>query len=164
MNPDVELNEIGVLKRREIEARILGPILDTLAREFGKERVFEIVRQAIVEIAKQQGAELADSQGGGGIDRLMGSIGAWTRDDALRLTILEQDEKTLSFNVTRCLYAEMYQRLGVPELGAILSCCRDFSFVQGFDPNLELTRTQTIMQGAEYCDFRYQQKPPDKPK
>ena len=35
---DSELNKIGVLKRREIEARILAPLIDALSGEFGRER------------------------------------------------------------------------------------------------------------------------------
>ncbi|WP_083850100.1 L-2-amino-thiazoline-4-carboxylic acid hydrolase [Bradyrhizobium cosmicum] len=27
--------------------------------------------------------------------------------------------------------------------------------VEGFGPDIKLTRTQTIMQGADHCDFRY---------
>jgi len=26
---------------------------------------------------------------------------------------------------------------------------------EGFGPEIKLTRTQTIMQGASHCDFRY---------
>ena len=48
---DVELNAIGVLKRREIEARILAPLIEALGREFGRERVLQIVRETIVGIA-----------------------------------------------------------------------------------------------------------------
>ena len=39
---DVELNAIGVLKRREIEARILAPVVEALGREFGRERGLQI--------------------------------------------------------------------------------------------------------------------------
>ena len=49
---DVELNAIGVLKRREIEARILAPLIEALGREFGGERVLQIVRETIVGIAR----------------------------------------------------------------------------------------------------------------
>ena len=31
----------------------------------------------------------------------------------------------------------------------------DFPMAEGFGPDVELTRTQTIMQGASHCDFRY---------
>ena len=55
---DVELNAIGVLKRREIEARILAPLVEALGREFGRERVLQIVRETIVGIARDQGRQL----------------------------------------------------------------------------------------------------------
>ena len=34
--PPDTLNEIGVLKRREIEARILMPVLEALGAQFGR--------------------------------------------------------------------------------------------------------------------------------
>ncbi len=58
---DVELNAIGVLKRREIEARILAPLVEASGREFGRERVLQIVRETIVGIAWDQGRQLCRS-------------------------------------------------------------------------------------------------------
>jgi hypothetical protein len=49
----------------------------------------------------------------------------------------------------------MYRELGASGLGAILSCNRDGAFCTGFNPAIRLTRTQTIMAGADYCDFRF---------
>jgi hypothetical protein len=69
--------------------------------------------------------------------------------------ILEATGEKFSFNVTRCRYAGMYRELGIPELGAILSCNRDFALIQGFNPQIDLARTQTIMEGAAFCDFRF---------
>ena len=66
MLPADRLNEIGVLKRREIEARILLPVIEALGKEFGKERVVEIVRDVIVGVAQAQGREVAAQQGQGG--------------------------------------------------------------------------------------------------
>jgi hypothetical protein len=71
------------------------------------------------------------------------------------MDVLEQSPERLSFNVTRCRYAEMYRALGLADLGASLSCQRDFALAQGFNPAIELTRTQTIMGGAPFCDFRF---------
>lgn len=61
-------------------------------------------------------------------------------------------------NRADCGYAKMYERLGIQDLGYLLSCSRDASFMDGFNPEIELIRTQTIMEGAEYCDFRYKKK------
>ena len=67
----------------------------------------------------------------------------------------EQSDDRLSFDVTRCRYAELYRALGIPELGAVLSCNRDAALIDGFNPAVTFVRTQTIMEGAPCCDFRY---------
>jgi len=153
------LNALGVLTRREVEARILAPLLEALGEEFGRERVIEITQQSIIKIARQQGATLAKNMGGCSLAYFAASLEAWKKDDALQIDVLEQTEEKFSFNVTRCRYAEMYRALGIPELGKVLSCNRDFSLIEGFNPQVELTRTQTIMAGADYCNFRYVLKP-----
>jgi predicted ArsR family transcriptional regulator len=153
--PPDRLNAIGVLTRREIEARLLAPLLEALSNEFGRERVLEIARQTIIDVARQQGAQLAQSMGGDNLERFAASLDAWKQDDAMRIDVLEQSEERFSFNVTRCRYAEMYRSLGIPELGALLSCNRDWALIQGFNPNVRLERAQTIMEGAPFCDFRY---------
>lgn len=156
-NPaDVDrLNAVGVLTRREIEARILAPVVDALGREFGRERVIEIVRDVVVAIAREQGRSMCTSRHDGSLTSFAATLEPWTRDDAMRIDVLEQTDERLAFDVTRCRYAEMYRALGIPELGAVLSCNRDAALIEGFNPGVTLTRTETIMQGAARCDFRY---------
>ena len=158
-SPPDTLNEIGVLKRREIEARILMPVLKRLGTVFGEDQVFAVAKEAIIEVAREQGRVLAEQMGGNTIAHLADSLENWKKGDALRLATLEQTSERFSFNVTRCRYAELYRGLGIPEVGALLSCNRDFSLVEGFNQDITLTRTQTIMEGASYCDFRYVAKP-----
>jgi hypothetical protein len=152
---DVELNAIGVLKRRTIEARILAPVIKAMAAEFGTVRVHAILRDVIVNIAKTQGAAMAARCDGNSPADLAATLDQWKADGALEMDVLEQNQERLSFNVTRCRYAEMYRELGIPELGAILSCGRDAALVEGFNPMVQLTRTQTLLGGATHCDFRY---------
>jgi hypothetical protein len=151
------LNTIGVLTRREIEARILAPMIAALSAEFGRERVLEVVRQTIIGLARQQGEALA--AGGCTLAHLAASLEAWKKGDAMQMEILELSEERYAFNVTRCRYAELYRSLGVPELGALLSCNRDAALIEGFNPEITLVRTQTIMEGAPFCDFRYKLGP-----
>ncbi|HLH50140.1 MAG TPA: L-2-amino-thiazoline-4-carboxylic acid hydrolase, partial [Roseiarcus sp.] len=79
----------------------------------------------------------------------------WTQDDALRIELLEANEKVFDFNVTRCRYAETYREMGLGEIGHLLSCNRDGAFCEGYNPAIKLKRSQTIMGGASHCDFRY---------
>jgi hypothetical protein len=158
--PPDTLNEIGVLKRREIEARILAPFVEALAQEFDRTRVLEILRSTIVAIARQQGAERAAQVGDDSLTAFANSTGDWRKGNALEIELLEQNEDRYHFNVTRCRYAEMYRALGLADLGAVLSCNRDYSLIEGFNPAIELVREQTIMQGAPCCTFRYTQRNP----
>ena len=48
----------------------------------------------------------------------------------------------------------MYERLGMKELGTLLSCQRDANLFKGYNPDYEFVRTMTIMQGCPTCDFR----------
>lgn len=148
------LNEVGVLKRREIEARIVAPLLDRLAAEYGP-GVFDVAREVIVDVARDQGAALAAQVGGDSLPEFAHGLGAWSADGALETEVLELSDDSFAFDVTRCRYAEMYRSLGLAELGATMSCNRDGALIEGFNPNVTFERTQTIMGGADRCDFRF---------
>ncbi len=159
---DTLTQRIGVLTRRETEARIVAPLIEALAEEFGRERVLDVVRDTVVRLAKAQGGDLAEAMGGDDPATFLESMKYWRQDGALEIEVLEQTPEKLDFNVTRCRYAELYRALGIPELGAILSCNRDFAFAEGFNAEASLTRSQTILSGAGHCDFRFRFPPPSK--
>jgi hypothetical protein len=154
--PADRLNEaIGVLTRREVEARLIAPLVAALGREFGEDRVLRVLQDTVAEIARGQGSELAQTMGGDSLDAFRASLEHWTRGQALAIEVIEEGAGVLAFNVTRCRYAEMYRELGMARLGPMLSCARDFALIEGFNPQIRLTRTQTLMEGAPFCDFRY---------
>jgi hypothetical protein len=151
----VESTKISLLQQREIEARIVGPVFNAFANEVGVERAKEILAGVIRDLAKSAGSNAAQACGGNDLQHLGSAIEKWREGDALTLQVLRRDDQSLDFNVTRCKFAEMYRRLGLEELGPILSCGRDAAMIVGFNPELEFQRTQTLMEGAEFCDFRY---------
>ncbi len=153
--PADTLNDVGVLTRREIEARIVAPLLERFGQEFGVDRVAELARDVVVDVAREQGGALAAALGSSDLAAFADGMHNWTRGGALEMEVVEQTDEVFAFNVTRCRYAEMYRSLGIPELGALLSCNRDGTMVEGFNPSIEFERTQTIMGGAGHCDFRY---------
>ena len=80
---------------------------------------------------------------------------AWTANDALVMKVVSEDAKHLAFDITRCAYAEMYERLGMKDLGFILSCSRDEPFYAGFNPKFKMTRTKELINGGDVCDFHF---------
>jgi hypothetical protein len=149
------------LERRKIEAGVLIPMVQAFQRAIGKERANEIAREVIVELARREGAQWA-KQNGDGLEGLEKTSGVWSAGGSLDIRPVARDADRLDFNVTRCRYAEHYKELGLPELGYLFHCNRDFAMVEGFSPALSLKRTQTIMQGASHCDFRFSRKNPQR--
>ncbi len=154
---------LSLLQRREIEARIVGPLLRAVADEMGQEKTLALARRVIADLARQGGADLAQRFGEATLETFARSLDLWREGGALEIEMLEQSAERLSFNVTRCRYAEMYRALGLADLGSSLSCQRDFSLVEGFNPAIGLERTQTLMEGASHCDFRFVAPAPDEP-
>jgi hypothetical protein len=154
---------LRLLQRREIEARIVGPLVRAYARELGQERALEVLREVVEQLARDSGAALAHEAGDTSLTAFASVLDRWTEGGALELDVLEQSEDHLDFNVTRCRYAELYRSLGLADLGASLSCCRDGALVEGFNPEIGLSRTQTIMEGAPFCNFRFSWRPDSKP-
>ncbi|SIO62861.1 L-2-amino-thiazoline-4-carboxylic acid hydrolase [Singulisphaera sp. GP187] len=150
---------LTLLQQREIEARIVGPIIHAVRDELGEEKTLALLRRVISELARQSGADLAAQLGAATLEAFSGSLDRWRAGGALELEMLEQTEERLSFNVTRCRYAEMYHTLGLADLGSSLSCQRDFSLVEGFNSTIHLSRTQTLMEGASCCNFRFVASP-----
>ena len=154
----------SLLQRREIEARIVGPLVRAFAAEFGEAPTLAVLRTTIESLARQGGAEMARSLGDASLSAFAGTLKHWCEGGALELDLLEQSPDRLDFNVTRCRYAELYRALGMADLGGTLSCARDFALASGFNPAIRLARTQTIMEGASHCDFRFRHEPdPDAP-
>ena len=146
---------LTLLQQREIEAKVVGPLIRGFAAELGPEKALEVVRKVISGLARESGTELARRLGEASLEAFAGALDLWSAGGALEIDVLERTPERLSFNVTRCKYAEMYRALGLADLGSSLSCQRDFALSEGFNPEIQLTRTQTLMEGAAYCDFRF---------
>ncbi len=135
--PQDRLNErIGVLTRREAEARILAPLIEALGREFGRERVIEIVRAEIVEIARRQGRALAEAMGGD--SRISwpnpctpGQKGDAQGGDALEIEVLERSEGRVRLQCHAPSIRRFLPGVGLGGVGLRLSCNRDFALDRG---------------------------------
>jgi predicted ArsR family transcriptional regulator len=148
------LNGINIITRREIEARIAGPMIKAFIEELGRDRAIRVVRKVIESLARKSGRELAQKIGGTSTADFAKGLEAWAAGDSYEMEVLELNDTRYFFNITRCRYADMYRELGITDLGVVLSCGRDFKLVEDFNPQMRLIRTKTIMEGHEHCDFR----------
>src|ERR1700754_2650970 len=147
---------LSMLEKRKIEAEILKEVYETLKASHGEQvartTIAESVRRSAIEQAR---AFAAAAPGGTSLKAFQDVMPLWTKGGALEIDVKEQSDSTFRFNVVKCRYAETYKAMGRGEIGHLLSCTRDGAFGEGSDPKLKLKRTQTIMQGASHCDFKY---------
>lgn len=154
--------DIPLIEQIKIQAQVLVPLVKALQAELGEERANAIVRQALGAQYRKFGDRWWQAQGDRSLgDKLASSFERFAAGDALEYEVVRQTTDAFDANVTGCRYAQFYQRLGVPELGFLLVCSSDFAMAEGLGPDVQLTRTQTIMQGASHCNFRYALKKQD---
>lgn len=151
---------ISVIEQAKIQAQVLVPLVKALQAELGAPRANALVRKAVGDLYRGFGEEFWKAKSRGKSETDLGkavssAFRTYARDDALAYDIVEETHDAFAFDVKRCAYAEFYKALGEPELGFLLICTADFATAEGFGSDIKLTRTQTIMQGAPHCDFRY---------
>jgi hypothetical protein len=148
--------DVPIIEQAKIQAQVLVPLVKALQEELGKERANALVRKALGALYRRYGEEFRRAKTERNVGSAMASAFAtFARKEALDYHVVEQSEDVFEIDVTRCSYAEFYRELGESELGFLLVCSSDFDMAAGFDPEIQLTRAQTIMQGAEHCDFHY---------
>lgn len=158
MTKDTLNEQVGILTRREIEARILKPFYEVVKMELGEEKAKDLLKTIVINEAKAVGEAMLEKTQAETVTAFAEQWEPWFRGGALEIDVLEQTESSWRFNVKRCKYAEMYRALGMADLGATLSCNRDAALIEGYSDKIEFKRTQTLMQGASCCDFSYTQK------
>lgn len=147
---------VPLIEQVKIQAQVLVPLVRTLQAELGEERANALVRKSLGALYRQLGEAWWRAQGASEPgERLATAFEKFAAGDALDYEVLEQTADTFALDVTGCRYARFYQEIGAPELGFLLTCSADFTYAEGFGGDVQLTRTQTIMQGADHCDFRY---------
>jgi len=151
--------DIPVIERAKIQAQVLVPLVKALQAELGKERANALVRRALGDVYRRLGEQWWRAKQSRHVGENMTlAFASFAKGDALDYSVRGQSEDTFEVDVTGCRYAEFYKELVEPELGFLLVCSSDAPFAEGFGSEIKLTRTQTIMQGASNCDFRYKRQ------
>ena len=150
------MKDIPLIEQVKIQAQVLVPLVKALQAELGEERANAIVRKALGDLYRKYGEKFWRDQGARNVgEKLASAFEGFAAGDALDYEVIKQAPDAFEVNVTGCRYARFYKEMGAPELGFLLTCSADFSLAEGYGDGVQLTRTQTIMQGASHCDFRY---------
>lgn len=156
MSNEIRLNH---LERSRIRMEAMIPIIRAMEKELGRERAHELVRKALDDKSRK---ELTEALGDRKFESMpynsTGMDATFAAGDALQYDVLREDAEAFDFNVTGCRYKQLMEEMDAVDLGGLLFC--DGDWVSAEVHGLELVRTQTCMQGASHCDFRYRMRKP----
>ena len=145
-----------VLEATKIQARAVIPIVKALEAELGKARAHALVGEAIaanyVAWRRKRGFETNSHPGGEKENK---------PDFPVEVEVVESTDHTYGHNVTACAFAEYFRSIGESEIGALMTCGVDFAAEKLIRPDWAFSRTQTRMQGASHCDFRWRRRGAD---
>ena len=148
--------EIPLIEQVKMQAQVLVPLVKALQAELGEERANAMVRKALGPLYRKYGEKWWQSQGARNLgEKVTSAFKMFAAGDALKYEVVKDAPDAVELNVTECRYAKFYKSIGAPELGFLLTCSGDTDFFHAEAFGARLTVTQTIMQGAGHCDFRY---------
>lgn len=152
--------DIPANEQVKIQAQVFVPLLKAFQAELGQERANEIARKGITEFWHKVGQELGSQVKGSPIEKIVALMHMFAAGDTLDIQVIKQTPDALDINVNGCLYAQFYRELGEPELGFLMLCSPEVTLpiFESVAPGVQVTLSQTIMQGASHCDYRFRLK------
>ena len=150
------------LEQVKAQAAVLVPLVRLLRQEIGTERANDIVVRALAEWAQSIGRLLRQIPAETPLAKLKVAIEGLDAAGMQETEFLQSTDTRLDYNVRRCRAAEFYRSLGLEDLGYLLVCKLDESVMPALDEKITFVRSQTLMQGAAYCTFRFS-RPKDEP-
>ena len=137
-------------ERLEIQMEAIVPLVRDLQEILGAEVVLGALEERLRR--QQEAAEKARKREPD-FDRVRTAMAHFAEGEALEYRVLEQRADGIDIDVTSCAYARLMERLGARDLGPSLICGPDIPNATRIGATL--VRTQTCMEGASHCDFRF---------
>lgn len=141
------------LERMRIQMEYVVPLIRDLQRLLGP----DVVNEALARRTEQAAEASAAPGSKADFSRMEAGTAHFAAGGALDYEILDADDDRFDLNVTACGYAAMMDELEARDLGPLLICNLDFPAAARL--GMELDRSQTRMEGATHCDFRYRRRP-----
>jgi hypothetical protein len=142
------MSELTHFEKRKIQMEYVVPLVKDLQEILGE----GVVLQALEELGRRR-YERASPRAQIDVSQIEPMLEIYAAGGSLDYDLIASSDDAFDINITGCRYAEMMEELGGREFGHLLICNGDF--VGAREMGLELERTQTRMQGADHCDFRY---------
>lgn len=134
------------------------PTLQSLADEIGRSTFLEMLKrlrsQSTAEATRQSVEKLAKNDFSTFVELSRQRKNRFVRH-VLTDEVVEQTENFVHSKITECLWAKVFREANAADIGYAAVCHPDFAMASAFNPKIKLARRSTLMEGSDFCDFRY---------
>ncbi len=156
-NNEVERLKTLLFQKEELLLASRAGLAVAMVDHFGEEAE-EVIKNFLKDGTRAWAADAAETDRKANkkndIQGLMDFLWEPLRHEGFEFTY-EQSELGCQLHVTRCPVAEIAKRLKLEKWGFIFHCMGDEPICEGYNPEIALTRTKTLMEGDEYCNHFY---------
>jgi hypothetical protein len=138
-----------------MSAALLVKSVKAIQEKYGDEGV-ETIHRTVTEMSTERGRKMAQEADAHTLPTFCSALEAactgtheWHK--------LEDTEKRQAYRFTRCMWAEIFNELGAPEIGYWL-CEGDAPISSAFNPAIGFERSKTLMEGDDCCDHVFYMK------
>ena len=150
----VEMSYEEMFKGFYVESFI--PTMQALGEELGRDKLIDMLKRASSRAAEQGVKEWAKKVP----NRDLASFTAEMRkpsplyQHALTFEIVEDKPTAFETHVTECLWAKTFRDADAADVGYAYCCYPDAAAAMAFNPKFRVTRSKTLMEGADRCRNR----------
>jgi hypothetical protein len=150
----VEMSYEEMFKGFYVESFI--PTMKALGEELGRDKLVDMLKRASSRAAEQGVKEWAKKVP----NRDLASFTAEMRkpsplyQHALTFEIVEDKPTAFETHVTECLWAKTFRDADAADIGYAYCCYPDAAAAMAFNPKFRVTRSKTLMEGADRCRNR----------
>ena len=136
-------------------------LIRELERVIGKDKAHEIISEwaerrvvnGIRAHLKEEGISISNFEEFKDYEKKMWESPRVKRTHTYSIT--KNTPNSVTYTVTECIWAETFKSLEATDLGYLMMCQTDFASAKVYNPKITLTRSKTIMNGDDCCDFTY---------
>lgn len=157
-NQDAGLTYEQVFQFAYVNALI--PFLRGFGEGMDAEEFLELLRDIGSDRIRERVAQLAPQLPNNDLATFTAAIVGPNSRNANVLTgeVVESSEDVCELRITECLWAKTFIDAGAADLGLACICFPDYAAIEAFNPEFEMVRDKTLMEGDDCCNHRYVRK------
>ena len=135
------------------------PILQTLAKDIGREKFLEMLRKAAnenaVQFVKTATKDFPKRDFAAFVDWNINIMNSFPYNKAVTFEIVEKTDKVFEVRITECLVAKILREMNAADIGYVTMCDPDGASPREFNPKIKAANPKNLMKGDDVCIGRF---------